>query len=450
MEQQVKIIESAVEKHREEILAAERHIWGTPETGFKEWKTNAYLKELYQNLGYTLKEAGDIPGFTVEIDTGREGPTVLVLGELDSVICFEHPECDPETGAVHACGHNAQSAALYGIAAALTEEGILDRLCGKIRLCAVPAEELLEIEYRSELKKNGVIRYFGGKSEFLYRGMFDGVDLAFMVHTGGSFAVRHGHHVGCIAKKIIYKGKAAHAGGAPHCGKNALYAATCGINAVNAVRETFLEGDCIRVHPIMTAGGVMVNAIPAEATLESYVRGKTFEAMQKVNRKVNQALVGAALSIGTNIEIIDSPGYAPTIHCDALNAVMREAVAAQLPQYAFQEHHGTATGSTDMGDLSCVMPVIHPSCPGAKGVGHSMDFYIVDPVAACVDNAKMQLAMLSLLLMNGGERAKQIVAEYQPPFASKEEYFAFMDSLNDSGDRIEYTESGIANVRIDK
>lgn len=450
MEQQVKNIERAVEKHREEILAAERYIWQHPETGYKEWKTDAYLKELYRKLGYELTEAGDIPGFCVDIDTGRVGPTVLVLGELDSVICPEHPECDPETGAVHACGHNAQSAALYGIAAALTEDGILDKLCGRIRLCAVPAEELLEIEYRTELKKQGVIRYFGGKSEFLYRGMFDGVDLAFMVHTGGDFAVRYGHHVGCIAKKIIYKGKAAHAGGAPHCGRNALYAATCGINAVNAIRETFLGGDCIRVHPIMTNGGVMVNAIPGEAALESYVRGKTFEAIRKVNQKVNQALIGAALSIGTNIEIVDAPGYAPTVHNEGLNAVMAEAVAMQVPQYVFKEHHGTATGSTDMGDLSCVMPIIHPNCPGAKGVGHSMDFYITDPVAACVDNAKMQLAMLSILLADGGKRAKQIVDAYEPQFASKEEYFAFMDSLNDSGDRIEYLEDGTAKVRMDK
>lgn len=450
MEQQVKIIESAVEKYREDILAAERYVWQHPETGYKEWATNAYLKEKYQKLGYTLHEAGDIPGFYVEIETGREGPCVLILGELDSVICPEHPESDMQTGAVHSCGHNAQSAALYGIAAALTEPGILDKLSGKVKLCAVPAEELLEIEYRTELKKQGVIKYFGGKSEFLRRGYFDDVDLAFMVHTGGSFAVRHGHHVGCIAKKIIYKGKAAHAGGAPHQGRNALYAATCGINAVNAIRETFLGGDCIRVHPIMTNGGVMVNAIPGEAVLESYVRGKTFDAMQKVNRKVNQALIGAALSLGTNIEIVDAPGYAPTVHCDALNAVMLEAVAKQLPQYECKEHHGTATGSTDMGDLSCIMPIIHPNCPGAEGTGHGMDYYIVDPVAACVDNAKMQLAMLSILLMDGGARAKKIVSEYEPQFASKEEYFTFIDSLNDSGDRIEYGEDGTAKVRIDQ
>ncbi|MBQ1173651.1 MAG: hypothetical protein IIX58_00530, partial [Alistipes sp.] len=77
-------------------------------------------------------------------------------------------ECDPETGAVHSCGHHAQCAALLGIAAALTEKGILDDLSGKIRLCAVPAEELLEIEFRSKLRAEGTIKYMGGKSEFLH------------------------------------------------------------------------------------------------------------------------------------------------------------------------------------------------------------------------------------------------------------------------------------------
>ena len=451
MNEQIKLIENAVEKHRGLILEAERYIWKNPETGFKEWKTDAYLKEQYRNLGYTLQEAGDIPGFCVDIDTGREGPCVLILGELDSVICPEHPESDPETGAVHSCGHNAQSAALLGIAAALKEDGILDRLCGRIKLCAVPAEELLEIEYRSELKKKGIIKYFGGKTEFLRRGYFDGVDMAFMVHTGGSvFSVREGGHIGCIAKKIVYKGKASHAGGAPHLGKNAFYAATCGINAVNAIRETFLGSDLIRVHPIMTNGGVMVNAIPAQATIESYVRGKTFDAIRKVNRKVNQAFVGAALSIGTNIEIIDSPGYAPENNNSVLVKISEEAAKLAVPEYTFKVDYGYSTGSTDMGDLSQVMPTVQPFSPGAKGTGHGMDYYIADPVGACVDNAKFQLAMLSLLLCDNAKKASEVIESYQSKFGSVKEYLEFLDSMNDSGDRIEYTEDGMAKVRIDK
>ena len=450
MEKQIEIINAAVEKHKVSILETERYIWQNPETGFKEWKTHAHLKEKYEKLGYKVNEAGNIPGFYVDIDTGREGPCVLILGEMDSVICPEHPESDKETGAVHSCGHNTHSAALYGIAAALTEDGILDNLCGKIKLCAVPAEELLEIEYRSDLKAKGIIKYFGGKSEFLSRGYFDGVDIAFMVHCGGRFSVRKGYHVGCIVKKITYKGKAAHAGGAPHMGRNAFYAATCGINAVNAIRETFLNMDYIRVHPIMTAGGTMVNAIPSEARLESYVRGKTFDAMKKVNQKVNQALVGAALSLGTNIEITDFPGYSPTVHNSELADLYVEAANAIIPQYECRVIEGVATGSTDMGDLSSIMPIQHADAAGAKGTGHGMDYYIVDPVAACVDSAKVQLMWLYLLLSNGGERAKKIIAEYKPQFASKEEFLSFVDSLNDSGDRIEYLDDGSAKVRIDK
>ena len=194
----------------------------------------------------------------------------------------------------------------------------------------------------------------------------------------------------------------------------------------------------------------MVNAIPSEARLESYVRGKTFDGLVKVNRKVNQALIGAALSLGTNIEIIDFPGYSPTVHDDNLADLYVEAVNAIVPQYKCHVDIGVATGSTDMGDLSSIMPVQHANAPGTKGTGHGMDYYVVDPVAACVDSAKVQLMCLSLLLMNGGERAKKVIAEYKPQFASKEEFFAFVDDINDSGDRIEYLDDGTAKARIDK
>ena len=442
-----KIID-AVEKHRDLILEAERYIWKHPETGYKEFKTTEYLAKNYRELGYELTMAEGITGFYTVIDTGREGPEVLILGELDSIICPAHKDADKVTGAVHSCGHHAQSATLLGIAAALTEQGMLDGLCGRIRLCAVPAEELLEIEYRSELKKQGKIKYFGGKSEFLYRGYFDGVDLAFMVHTsnGKSFAMGGGH-VGCIAKNIIYKGRAAHAGGAPHEGINALYAANCGLNAVNAIRETFREKDQIRVHPIITSGGNMVNAIPDTARLESYVRGATYDAILSVNRRVNRALIGAALSLGANIEIIDMPGYAPQENDANMTDIAEEALKLVLPDQEMLRYRVRSTGSTDMGDLSQIMPVIHPVCPGAEGISHGSDYEIVDPVKACVDNAKWQLAILFLLLENGAERAKKVIAEYKAPFASAKDYLDYVDTICSSGDRIEYTEGG-ATVRI--
>lgn len=440
-------ISPAVEKYRDLILAAERYIWAHPETGYKEFETTKYLEEQFETLGYKLTRAEGITGFITDIDTGKEGPTVMIMGELDSIICPAHPDANPETGAVHSCGHHAQTATLLGIAAALTEKEMLDGLCGRIRLCAVPAEELLEIGYRSELKAKGVIRYFGGKSEFLRRGLFDGVDMAFMVHTTtGSFAV-NGGSVGCIAKKMIYKGVAAHAGGAPWDGRNALYAATCGINAVNAIRETFHDTDQIRVHPIITRGGDMVNAIPETVELESYVRGKSYDAIVEANQKVNRALVGAALSLGVNVEIIDTPGYAPLVNDPAMVDLCCEAAAIALPDVKFERREAYSSGSTDVGDLSCIMPVVQPYAAGARGKDHGNNYEVYDPEAACIQNAKWQLCMLRMLLENDATRAKKILEDFEPMFPSAADFLAFQDSLNGAGDRICYGAGG-AEVRL--
>jgi len=443
----MKDIISAVERYRDLIFEAEQFIRKHPETGYKEAVTSEYMAKKFTELGYELTMAEGITGFYSVVDTGRPGPEVLVLGELDSIICPDHKDADPKTGAVHSCGHNAQCAALLGVAAALKDKRVTDKLCGRIRLCAVPAEELLEIEYRSRLIEQGIIKYYGGKSEFLRRGYFDGVDIALMVHTSSAFAITGGA-VGCIAKRIIYKGVSAHAGGAPWEGKNALYAATCGLNAVNAIRETFKEQDCIRVHPIITHGGDMVNAIPETVRLESYVRGKSFDAIKRANRKVNQALCGAALSVDTNVEIVDFPGYAPLCNDKGMIEVARQAAKMAYPELEVAVTDTYSTVSTDMGDLSCIMPVIHPYAPGAAGKSHGNDYTIADPELACVGSAKWQLAMLLLLLGEGGERARRIVEEYRPVFASAKDFLEFQDSLSCRGDRIVYGEDGVAQVNI--
>ena len=442
-------IQTAVEKHRKLILDAHDYIWANPETGYREVKTSKYLEDAFRKLGYELVMAGDIPGFYTIIDTGRPGPEILILGEMDSLLCPEHPEADPDTGAVHCCGHSAQSAALLGIAAALKEPGMLDELCGRIRLCAVPAEELIEIEYRTGLKKEGRIHYMGGKSEFLYRGYFDGVDIAFMVHTtqGKEFAVRGGS-IGCVAKRITYKGVSAHAGGYPWNGCNALYAATLGLSAINSIRETFKEQDIIRVHPIITQGGGAVNAIPDRVIIESYVRGSTLEAIKKANERVNRALCGAALSLGANIDIDDKPGYAPLRNNKAMVQLAFDSAKLVAPEVSMSCSDVIGSGSTDMGDLSGIMPVVHPYAPGAVGLSHGADYRIAEPELACVLSAKWQITMLFELLKDNADKAKKIINEFKPEFTSKEAYFAYVDSFDKEGDRIEYLEDGTAKIRL--
>ena len=441
-------IVSAVEKNRKLILDAERYIWQNPETGFREVKTTKYMAEKFEGLGYELTFAEGITGFYTVIDTGIPGPEILIFGELDSVICPNHPESDKETGAVHSCGHNAQCATLLGIAAALKEPEVLKGLCGKIKLCAVPAEELLEIEYRTELINQGKIKHFSGKKEFLSRGYFDTSDIAFMVHTTTAphFSSLLGS-IGCLAKQVIYKGVASHAGGAPWDGKNALYAATLGINACNAVRERFKDSDAIRFHPIVTSGGSMVNAIPETAIIETYVRGMTFEAIEKANKDINQALCGAALSIGTNVEILDFPGYSPLVIPRALLDLAKNSFNKLFPNEKFIASEIFSTGSTDMGDMSCIMPTLHPYAPGAVGTDHGCDYYIKNPEKACVQNAMWQLQILTSLLENGAVKALEIINNYKPKFKTKAEFLKYQDSLFSKGNRIEYT-SGEARIKL--
>ena len=437
-----------VAKHRQLILDALDYIWKNPETGYKEWKTHAYLEEAFAKLGYELTLAGDIPGFTAEIDTGKEGPTVAVFGELDALINRTHPECDPETGAVHSCGHCAQTAALLGLAAALKEPGALDGLSGKILLVAVPAEELIEVAYRESLRQKGIIRYMGGKPEFMYRGLLDGVDMALMIHTGGGQnkgVISKGSN-GCIAKTFTFQGKSAHAGGAPHLGVNALYAANLALNAINALRETFKDNSHIRVHPIITAGGDAVNAIPDTVKLESYIRGATMEDIVAVSKKVNRAVAAAAAAMGANVHLQDIPGYWPRRHPED---GCQLAVEAMSQVYETAEATGSwGTGCSDMGDVGAVMPALHPTVSGSTGVGHGNDYYITDPECACVKSAQAQLLMLRLLLQDGGARAKSIVENYQPEFKSMQEYFDFVDGLNLDQQAVSYGEDGQITLRF--
>ena len=443
-----KLLES-VDKHRELIFEAERQIWKNPETGYKEWKTSAYMESEFERLGYTLTKSGDIPGFYTTIDTGRPGPCILIMGELDSLICADHPEADPETKAVHACGHNAQCAALLGIAAALKEDGALDGLSGSIKLCAVPAEELIETGYRETLRQSGTIKYYGGKVEFLYRGYFDDVDMAFMFHTSGGnlqFSARRGSN-GCVVKNINYKGVAAHAGGSPHDGVNALYAANLGMQAINSLRETFQDNDHIRVHPIITRGGVAVNAIPSDVAMESYVRGANLEVITEINKKINRALAGAAASIGANVILSDRPGYTPLINDRNLLQIAEEAMKIIAPAKEVSISDGWGTGCTDMGDISAIMPAIHPYAGGAVGIGHGNNYYIEDPEKACVNSAKCQLLMLNMLLSDDARNAKKVIAEKDVRYASKEEYFEAIDALTQDKEAVIYNEDG--TIKLD-
>ena len=437
-------LKEIVASQREVMFSAADYIWKHPETGYREWKTHAYLAEEFKKLGYELVEAGNIPGFYADIDTGKPGPKLLIMGELDSLIVSTHPDCDPETGYVHACGHHCQVSALLGIAAALKQPGAMDSMSGSIRLMAVPAEELIEIGFREELRTQGVIKYFGGKVEFMHRGYMDGCDIALLVHTGGgdhpSIALTPGSN-GCVTKNINFVGVSAHAGGSPHLGVNALYAASQAMNAANALRETFQEKDTIRFHPIITKGGGAVNAIPNDVRMESYVRGASLEAIKEANTKINRALAASAAAMGANVVLKDRPGYTPLENEEQLYDLTCEIVKQCFGEDALVKR-GRSTGCTDMGDVSAVMPTVQPYASGACGVGHGSDYRIADPESALVMSAQYQVLMAEALLSNNAELGKKIIQNAKLRFSSMEEFFQAIDGLFLDKEAVKQNEDG--------
>lgn len=420
-----------IERNREEIIGIGEAIYKTPETGFKEFKTAGFVKQKLEEWGLTYTSLEEYPGIKVTLDTGKEGPGVAVVAELDAIICREHPDSDKETGAVHACGHNAQMAAMMGALKGILDTGILENLCGKLHFIAVPAEEYIEIAYRMQLREQGTLKYLGGKPELLRKGFFDDVDLCLSIHSTRGLEKKiliSKSLNGCVVKNIKYIGKPVHAGTSPHLGINALYSANLGLSAINAIRETFREEEYIRVHPIITKGGDIVNVIPGDVRMETFVRGKTLKDMLTAAIRVDRALAGAAVSMGARVEIEDLPGYLPAAYDENLRALARE-VGSTLVSPGEMDEDVHDTGSTDWGDISSLMPVLETSIAGITGTAHGADYKIADPDIAYVLGAKYLASMAVELLLNEGEKAKAVLKEFTPLFQSKQDYFDTVDKL---------------------
>ncbi len=431
--------------HKKMILDAERWLWEHPQTGYREWDAHNYMVSSFEKLGYEIIPAVNIPGFITDIEIS-EGPKILILAELDSLICSEHPESAKDTGYVHACGHHAQMAALLGLAAALKNPKVSERWSGSLRLCVVPAEELIETDYRLDLINQGIIKYPAGKVEFLHRGYFDECDIAFMCHTTGGkdISCSFGGN-GAILKRAEFIGKACHAS-APNGGLNALYMAQLGMTAANAIRETFIDSQHVRYHPIITHGGQAVNAIPSHVQTESYVRGADFNVLKETNIKINRAVAASAAALGGNVKINDIFGFAPLINNEGLISVMDEARKIVFPGSVGSGCDGWDMGCTDMGDLSSVMPSLHFFCGGASGTAHGKDYKIEDPYLACLGSASVQLYMLDILLNNGSERAKKVISESESLFKNKDDYFETIKTFSLEREAVNYNEDGTVTL----
>lgn len=423
---------AAIDERREQIVGIAREIAGQPETGYKEVKTAQRVARAFRDLGLSPREGLAVTGVRADVKAGQDGPTVAVLGELDGLVVRDNPQADPETGAVHACGHNAQIASMLGAGMGLIASGVLNDLAGRLVLFAVPAEEYVEIEYRLDLKRQGKIEFLGGKAELVKLGEFDDVDLAMMVHAtsraqDGQVGLQSTNN-GMIAKFVKFVGKAAHAGGAPEQGVNALNAASLALSAIHYQRETFKDEDHIRVHPILTRGGETVNIVPREATMETFVRGATVEAILDGNRKVDRALRGAAIAIGAGLDVTTLAGYLPLAPNRTLVDLYGRNAERVVDAEDIVADLGHRGGSTDMGDISQIMPALHPYAGGARGAGHGSDYEIVDYETAAIVPAKCMAMTLVDLLSGNAATAREVLSSHTPAL-SRDGYLKLLRGL---------------------
>ena len=419
-------VKNTVNQYSAEITEVGEHVWKNPEPGYREEKTSDYLAEKMESLGLTVKRGLAMTGFRADIDTGKPGPVLAILGELDSLILPNHPQCDKSTGAVHACGHNASCASLYGTAAALLKSGALDSMCGKIALIATPAEEGIEMDYRSDLIKQGKIGSIAGKSQLIREGVFNDVDLSYMHHLSNKYG--YNDHNGCVNKKITFYGKSCHAA-RPQDGKNALNAATLALNAIAMLRESYSNDPYIRIHGIITNGGDSVNIIPDKVTMDYMLRAPSLEKIINLNDRFDKAVLYAAKAAECEATVESLNGYMPLIDNHDLGQILGKTAEELFPGIKYDYNETFYASCTDMGDVATVIPAVHGYTPGCSGTGHGIDFMIANPEDAYVNSSLLSAALAVKLLYGDAEPAKKI-AEQKKDLLPIPEYIKIIDKLN--------------------
>jgi amidohydrolase len=423
---------STIDTATRDLVGLAKRIYSEPEVGFRERKTSARIASELRSLGLQVEEGIALTGLKAVYNFEKPGPRIAVICELDSLRVNSHPGADPETGAAHACGHHTQAGMMLGVARALTQPELRGVLSGSVAFIATPAEEFIDVSERLSMRKAEMIQFLSGKQEMLRLGTFDDVHMAMMMHTasgdgtpritvGGSSNAHMVHHVRFI-------GRSAHAGGAPEKGINALQAAMLALNAMNTQRETLQERHVARIHGIITKGGSVVNAVPDEVIYEGRVRAMEPSALLDVHEKVLRCYRAGALAVGADVEITSIPGYLSLVNNPDIQSLFTRNAETVVGRDSIRTNGDDESrgGSTDMGDLSTVMPVIHPYTSAASGTGHGPDYVITDYDLAVVAPAKIMAATVIDLLANDSAETRRVLDNYTPVM-SRAKYLAMQE-----------------------
>lgn len=334
-----------VDRIAPQLLHASHEIHAHPEFNFQEHFAHDLLTDMLDQAGLSPQRHAYGLDTAFESRVGDTGPDVAVLCEYDAL-----------PGIGHACGHNIIATA--GLGAGLAAAVVAGRARGRLRIMGTPAEE------------GG-----GGKIEMARNGAFQGLDAAMMVHPADADLIRM-DAIAVQQADVQFNGKAAHAAAAPQEGRNALDAAVLSYMNVAALRQHILPTE--RIHGIFRTGGDKPNIVPAEATMQWMVRSQTIASLQPLKQRVLACFEGGAMACGcTTSTVWDNVTYADMID----NGPMVQSYVTNAASLGRTVENPVVlgkrvVGSTDMGNISYLVPSIHPMIQVAPdGVAiHTLDF----------------------------------------------------------------------------
>jgi len=384
----IKALKSAVigevEAHRRQLGELTLAIHDNPELGFEEVKAAARLTKYLEENGFSLERGICKLPTAFRGSYGKNKPAIAILAEYDAL---------PHLG--HACGHNLIAGAAVG--AAVAAKAAIDKCGGTVMVIGTPAEE-----------------FHGGKIIMAGRGAFANLDMAMMVHPGAHDSATT-QALACIGLDVEFFGKAAHAATRPEAGINALEAMLLSFAAINALRQHIL--DKARIHGIITDGGEAVNVVPAHSAASFLVRAEDNAYLEVLKEKVLDCFVGAATATGARLEYRwGDVLYEPLHNNTALARLFKQnmdAIGHPMPLAG-----AGRVGSTDMGNVSQLVPAIHPTVGIVpEGVTlHSPDFALAAASEAGIKgmlDAAKAMAMTVVDLVASPETADQVKKEFR-------------------------------------
>ncbi|MHA1850081.1 MAG: M20 family metallopeptidase [Candidatus Thorarchaeota archaeon] len=381
-------VRAHIDENKTRLIEISDYIHANPEVANEEVKASRLLADELEKGGFKvdLGVAGLATAIVAVHPDQSDGPTIAILGEYDAL---------PEIG--HACGHNLIATSALGACLAL---GSMKKdIPGKLIFMGTPAEEDL-----------------GGKIAMVEKGLFDDVDAAMMYHPSPGYTMTGRAGLALTEVKIEFTGKASHASGTPEKGINALDAVIQTFNGINALRQHIRSA--ARIHGVITHGGLKPNIVPDYAAAEFYVRAPTDSYCGELVKKLENCAIGAASATGATLKytVITSSYQSRIMNKTMGNLFEQNLIAIGEPINPLPP--GSGAGSSDIGNVSQVVPTIHPyvSICDERIAGHSIEFEKASSSPRGNDamlNAAKALAMTALDLFTNPELMKQATEEFQ-------------------------------------